>query len=193
MMDTLSRNSREQKHHHHEHEHDHDDDDDDHHQEESGWTTYLEGFSNHYNVNGDGDSCSDVLGSSPSLVSDAGTGRAFQHVAGGGSPAGFPARLKFRKLARTKEICGEDESLEDTASSPVNSPKVSEFEQVQTTPRKLHEYISSSFVMGNGRIPDQIHGDGERNIKNNLKDAKNDLRSKGLCLVPISMLANYNP
>lgn len=132
MMDTFSCNSYEQNHAPFNHHDDDDVDIDDHdhdqhvgdHQEESGWTTYLEDFSNQYRTthhedsdHQDKSSCS-LLDVSPSLVSDAATdafsGRSF--------PVNFPAKLKFGR-ARTKKIC-EDDSLEDTASSPVNSPKV---------------------------------------------------------------------
>ncbi|ESQ47693.1 hypothetical protein EUTSA_v10021505mg [Eutrema salsugineum] len=211
-MDTFSCSSYEQNHAPFDH---HDADDveiDDHnldhhdgdHQEESGWTTYLEDFSNqnrtHYEKGDhqDKSSCS-LLGGSPSLISDAATdafsGRSF--------PVKFPAKLKFGK-ARTKKIC-EDDSLEDTASSPVNSPKVSQVEHVQTPPRKIEDYVSSSFVMGNMRSmgDNQIQfqeGDEQKMMMmRNLRERKNnnnsnnmDLRSRGLCVVPISMLANFN-
>jgi hypothetical protein len=197
-MDTFSCNSYESKHASFDH---HDDDgvdiDDHDHQEESGWTTILEDYSNqnrtHYEESDrDKSSCS-LLGVSPSLVSDAATeGRSI--------PVNFPAKLKFGR-ARTKKIC-EDDSLEDTASSPVNSPKVSQFEHIQTPPRKIEDYVSSSFAMENmRRMGDhQIQmqeGDAQKmTMMRNLREGNNnnnmDLRSRGLCVVPISMLANFN-
>lgn len=93
--------------------------------EESGWTAYFEDFSNN---NRQHSYCSSF--DSSSLVSDAASGAAWKqshnnHLAGfssiGASPE-IPKKLKFRKT-RTKEI-SQDDSLEDTASSPVNSPKV---------------------------------------------------------------------
>ncbi|KAG7582862.1 hypothetical protein ISN44_As08g024170 [Arabidopsis suecica] len=150
MMDTFSCNSYEQNHPHDVDididAHDHDSHGGDH-QEESGWTTYLDDYSNQYrtthheeNDHQDKSSCS-LLGASTSLVSDAAT-----HAFSGKSfPVNFPAKLKFGR-GRTKRIC-EDDSLEDTASSPVNSPKVSQFEHIQTPPRKIEDYVSSSFVM----------------------------------------------
>lgn len=123
MMDTFSRNSCVKNHAPFNHQDDDDVDVDDH-QEESGWTTYLDDFANQYitthheeSDHQDKSSCS-LLGVSPSLVSDAAndasSGRSF--------PVNFFAKLKFGR-GRTKKIC-EDDSLEDTASSPVNSPKV---------------------------------------------------------------------
>ncbi|KAG2306528.1 hypothetical protein Bca4012_084473 [Brassica carinata] len=200
MMDTFSCNSYEQNHAPFDH---HDDDVDIDHQEESGWTTYLEDFSKQYRTHRedsdhqDKSSCS-LLGVSPSLVSDAATdafsGRSF--------PVKISAKLKFGK-ARTKKIC-DDDSLEDTASSPVNSPKVSQSERIQTPPRKHDDYVSSSFVMRNtsGMEDHQIRiqeRDGQNMTLmgnliegNNSNDNNMDLRSRGLCVVPISMLANFN-
>ncbi|KAF2580768.1 hypothetical protein F2Q68_00003303 [Brassica cretica] len=210
MMDTFSCNSYEQNHapfDRHDNDTDIDDPDHDHHdgvqKEESGWTTYLEDFSNQYrthhedNDHQDKSSCS-ILDASPSLVSaaatDAFSGRSF--------PVNFPVKLKFGK-ARTKKIC-EDDSLEDTASSPVNSPKVSQIEHIQTPPRKHEDYVSSSFVMGNmrGMGDHQIQiqeGDEQKlTMMRNLREGNNsnsnnmDLRTRGLCVVPISMLGNFN-
>ncbi|CAH8389597.1 unnamed protein product [Eruca vesicaria subsp. sativa] len=205
-MDTFSCNSYEQN--HAPLDHRDDDVDIDHHasdhQEESGWTTYLEDFSQQYRTHRedsehqDKSSCS-LLGISPSLVSDAATdafsGRSF--------PVKFSAKLKFGK-AKTKKIC-EDDSLEDTASSPINSPKVSQSKHIQTPPRKHDDYVSSSFVTRNTRGMEEDHqiqiqeGDeqnmgmmGNLREENNNNDDNMDLRSRGLCVVPISMLANFN-
>lgn len=144
-MDTFSCNSYEQN-------HSHDDDvdidayDHDHHgggdqQEESGWTTYIEDFANQYRTthhedsnHQDKSSCS-LSGVSPSLVSDAAT----DAFSGKSYPVNFPAKLKFGR-ARTKKIC-EDDSLEDTASSPVNSPKV-RYILLNTNKLKPDPYVS---------------------------------------------------
>ncbi|KAG2317448.1 hypothetical protein Bca4012_068339 [Brassica carinata] len=205
MMDTFSCNTYEQNHAPSDHRDDVVDiDDHDHHhagdyQEESGWTTYLDDFSNQYRTHQedsdhqDKSSCS-LLGISPSLVSDAAT----DAFSGQGFPVNFPVKLKFGK-ARTKKIC-EDDSLEDTASSPVNSPKVSQVEHIQTPPRKNEDYVCSSFVMRTRRgMADnqiQIQEGDEQNMTmmRSPREGNNnniDLRSKGLCVVPISMLANF--
>ncbi|KAF8094080.1 hypothetical protein N665_0370s0015 [Sinapis alba] len=189
-MDTFSCNSYEQNHASFDH---HDDDVDiDHHasdhQEESGWTTYLEDFSKQYRTHRedsdhqDKSSCS-LLGVSPSLVSDAAT----DAISSRSFPVKFSSKLKFGK-ARTKKIC-EDDSLEDTASSRLIA--LSQSERIQTPPRKHDDYVSSSFVMRNTRgIEDHLV---ENLIEgNNSNDNNMDLRSRGLCVVPISMLANFN-
>ena len=91
--------------------------------EESGWTAYFEDFSNN--------SCSF---DTSSMVSDAASfptmkpSLSYNHhdqVVACSSYLGPPApkKLTFKKT-RTKEVSHLDDSLEDTASSPVNSPKV---------------------------------------------------------------------
>ncbi|CAN8270372.1 unnamed protein product [Cochlearia groenlandica] len=181
-MDTFSCNSYEQKHtplNHHGHDYDHHDGDD-HDQEESGWTTYLEDFSNQYRTDHDDDhegrdhrdksSCS-LLGVSPSLVSDAAT-EAF-------SGKSFPAKLKFGR-GRKKKFC-EDDSLEDTASSPVNSPK--------GNIRDMEDHNQIQVKEGDEQKMKMISNLREGNINNN--NYNRDLRSRGLCVVLMSMLANF--
>lgn len=88
--------------------------------EESGWTTYLEDFSmkqreNNYSSSSDYDNNS--FGS-PSLLSDAASHAAWKQ----NSQSPFLKRLNLKKQKRNNKI--SDPDLEDTASSPVNSPKV---------------------------------------------------------------------
>ncbi|KAL5794056.1 hypothetical protein ACOSP7_002650 [Xanthoceras sorbifolium] len=177
---------------------DHDDDDD----QESGWTAYFDDFSNHR----ENSFCSSYIDSS-SLVSDAAySGAAWNHLPHnnhhhhhlitacssiGGSQK-IPKKLKFMKKTRTKEIC-EDDSLEDTASSPVNSPKVSDLEPIDMGhPRKAdHDHMYSS--LGKGAASEQYYSQLQREERsmNNSSTGKNndctDLNSRGLCLFPLSM------
>ena len=91
--------------------------------EESGWTAYFEDFSHDNNM--EQASCIS-LGSS--LVSDAASCAAWKfsnqnHPSSvAGSHSNLPKKLSVKK-SRIKQI-SEDDPLEDTASSPVNSPKV---------------------------------------------------------------------
>ncbi|KAJ0052281.1 hypothetical protein Pint_02056 [Pistacia integerrima] len=158
--------------------------------EESGWTAYFEDFSNNSREHG---YCSTF--DSSSLVSDAASGAAWKlshknHLAAcssiGGSPK-IPKKLKFKK-SRTKEIC-QDDSLEDTASSPVNSPKVGDREPTDMNPRKTdhHDHMYSSLGKGSGS---EMHRE-ERSMNLNEKNDYTDLKRRGLCLVPLSMLVNY--
>jgi hypothetical protein len=90
--------------------------------EESGWTSYFEDFSNHKEE--DHSLCSITFDSS-SMVSDAASfppWKSSHAIACSSINGGLPKELTFKKT-RAKEI-SLDDSLEDTASSPVNSPKV---------------------------------------------------------------------
>ncbi|KAA8526493.1 hypothetical protein F0562_008304 [Nyssa sinensis] len=165
--------------------------------EESGWTAYFEDFFS--NQIEHSSNCASSIGN-PSLVSDAASCVAWKasninHVAAcssmDGSPK-LPQKLNFRKT-RAREI-SYDDSLEDTASSPVNSPKVSSLKQMDINHRKTDDNIESSLGKGGGC--DDHHSQqqtDERDEKN--FDGKNndctDLKKRGLCLVPLSMFVNY--
>ncbi|XP_019251470.1 PREDICTED: uncharacterized protein LOC109230412 isoform X2 [Nicotiana attenuata] len=166
-------------------------------QEESGWTTYLEDFSMENNNRENNSSCceDDSFGS-PSLLSDAAS-----HAVNwkncntnnqvlnsynspmGGSP--FLKRLNLKK-PRNKKI--SDPDLEDTASSPVNSPKMDI--NYQRADNSSGNFLGS---IESGSIQQQQMQTLERN--NVCFDGKNnsymDLKKKGLCLVPLSMLVKY--
>lgn len=92
--------------------------------EESGWTAYFEDLYS-------SDSIEQSFPSSSSLVSDAASCAASKISDRNIIPACYssieksqinPKRLSFKK-SRAREI-HDDDPLEDTASSPVNSPKV---------------------------------------------------------------------
>jgi len=87
--------------------------------EESGWTSYFEDFSKDIEPS----YCSSSLGGS-SLVSDAASCAAwkFSHKNHVSNSPNLSKKISLKK-SRTKQI-SEDDPLEDTASSPVNSPKV---------------------------------------------------------------------
>ncbi|KAK9750366.1 hypothetical protein RND81_02G191300 [Saponaria officinalis] len=88
--------------------------------EESGWTQYIDGFSEYNrNIMDDEEMASSEI--TASMVSDAGSNPEWKQKLLNGLPK-FSKKLNF-KMKRTQEI-SEDDSLEDTASSPVNSPKI---------------------------------------------------------------------
>lgn len=147
--------------------------------EESGWTSYFEDFSNNIE---EGYSHSS-FGTSSSWVSDAASCAAWNnnHIIACSSPK-TPEKFSFKKT-RTREI-SYDDSLEDTASSPVSSPKVADLKQ-----------MGSSF-QGKGGISVHIsqmqkHETSGINVNGRVKNDCTDLRKRGLCLVPFSMLVNY--
>ncbi|KAK8667940.1 hypothetical protein V6N13_105413 [Hibiscus sabdariffa] len=103
--------------------------------EDSGWTTYFEDYYYCYQQNSHCDSSFSCGGS---LISDAATASPGR---GGASKwdasIKAPRKLRFKKT-RTSEICG-DNSLEDTATSPVNSPKVRDVKSNYINPRKRED------------------------------------------------------
>ncbi|KAI9075281.1 hypothetical protein K1719_042686 [Acacia pycnantha] len=144
--------------------------------EESGWTSYLQDFSS----------------TSSSLLSDAASAACkFSH----------PRRLTFKK-PRTKQI-SHDDPLEDTASSPVNSPKVGDLRPTDTSSRKVDDQTDVADFMAKefrgaehyseSEIGDADDDDGKQqgNLKAKPTIHCTDLKKRGLCLVPLSMLVNY--
>lgn len=92
--------------------------------EESGWTAYLEDFSLNQTKHSPSSCSLDSFGS-PSMVSDAAWNGSKNNQVGPCSSlfgSQFPKRLNFKNHRMSKKISCDD--LEDTASSPVNSPKV---------------------------------------------------------------------
>ncbi|KAJ4730016.1 putative CTD small phosphatase-like protein 2 [Melia azedarach] len=150
-------------------------------EEESGWTAYFEDFSS--NNNRENSYCSSFC--SPSLVSDAASCAAWKLSEKHHLPdcSSIPKKLKFKKT-RTEQIWFDD-SLEDTASSPVNSPKVSDLKLIDMNPRKTDDHMYSS--LGKGVASSELQPK-ERSINFNIgKNDCADLKRRGLCLVPLSM------
>ncbi|KAM3320808.1 hypothetical protein P3S67_008010 [Capsicum chacoense] len=169
--------------------------------EESGWTTYLEDFSLMNNYQSDqnyrSSSCcdDDNFGSHYSLLSDAASNIApwknnnycntnynDQLVE---NDECSPKKLNLMKLPRNKKI--NDPDLEDTASSPVNSPKVSNFRQMEINYRRKEN--SSGNFLGSEGCSRQLQEMQKVERENN---GYTDLKKKGHCLVPISMFINYH-
>ncbi|XP_020517261.1 uncharacterized protein LOC18421469 isoform X2 [Amborella trichopoda] len=135
-------------------------------QEESGWTMYFEDLCENNN-HGDCNYSSSMTGvSSSSLLSDAASGAAWKMKNQLIFPPQKPCKpLNFKK--RKTAIPIHDDPLEDTASSPANSPKekddvsgnFSEFRAVEKKEPQTEECT--------------------------------DLKKRGLCLMPLSMLVDY--
>lgn len=112
-------------------------------EEESGWTSYFEDY---FSSNSNSSSCFSLCGgcgdgSTPSLISDAASCAACKlshhhnhhllpSVLSSDNNRRFPENLPYRKLRFNKSSqpnhhqISKDDPLEDTASSPLNSPKV---------------------------------------------------------------------
>ncbi|KAL2328337.1 hypothetical protein Fmac_021764 [Flemingia macrophylla] len=159
-------------------------------EEESGWTSYLQDFSKDIEPS----YCSSLDGSS--LLSDAASSAAWKlshhnHLLS--CAPNLPKKLCFKK-ARAKQI-SEDDPLEDTASSPVNSPKVRDLNQTEISSRKVDDQLEGS--VGKGFTSSEQYSylktdDNEHELKFNGKNIDcTDLKKRGLCLVPFSLLVNY--
>ncbi|XP_010689672.2 vascular-related unknown protein 1 [Beta vulgaris subsp. vulgaris] len=181
--------------------------------EESGWTQYVEDFSA-YNKEGGAytqqenhsySGCCSSFVSTASMVSDAGSGpewkkKNINNLASaavcssiGGLP-NMPKRLNF-KNKRAQEIPFDD-SLEDTASSPVNSPKITMcFKRMDINSRKM-DNDSGSHMANEISIDQHVEYDdinSEHNLNNSFHNHIEyvDLKKRGLRLVPISMITGY--
>ncbi|XP_062104673.1 vascular-related unknown protein 1 [Humulus lupulus] len=186
--------------------------------EESGWTAYFQDFSNNNNNNNIHNNDHDeeegsLISYGSSLVSDAASYAAWKishqrdrhhhqprGAAAGPSIAaagGFrpPKKLTFKKT-RTREISSDD-SLEDTASSPVNSPKVGDLKRVidMKTKHTADHFLENNSVGKKGGTLEyysEMQGSEERSVVDfNEPNDCIDLKKRGLCLVPLSMLVNY--
>ncbi|CAI8592763.1 unnamed protein product [Vicia faba] len=155
--------------------------------EESGWTSYFEDFSKHIEPS----YCSSSLGGS-SLVSDAASCAAwkFSHKNHVTNSPNLSKKLSMKKT-RTKHI-SHDDSLEDTASSPVNSPRVTGMNSREMMSRKIEDQFDVSRGKGfkSERYPKVETNDCDINFNGKNVDCTG-LEKKGLCLVPMSMLVNY--
>ncbi|KAL0319839.1 UNVERIFIED_CONTAM: Vascular-related unknown protein 1 [Sesamum radiatum] len=158
--------------------------------EESGWTAYLEDFSCSNNGS--------FISSSPSLVSDAAwNGSDTNNNRNNNNVVNHVRRLNFKNLKKgsnhKRYSCRDDEDLEDTASSPVNSPKVSSLKEMEVNYRRLDDVAAGNFL-GKGGSWNNLSevGGNEKNEKEVVESRKIvELRKRGLCLVPMSALINY--
>ncbi|CAL9186308.1 unnamed protein product, partial [Musa hybrid cultivar] len=160
--------------------------------EESGWTMYFEEFMASEERKAAGGFSSGVVGGF-SIVSDAASCVAFDPS----SPGLEVSEEKYRKLSlKKKKKRGkgllDDDSLEDTASSPVNSPKVTDLSYVtlNSTKKDVCRDSPQEDAAGcrNDAEPKEIVGGSD------FAEGTNEyaeLKKRGLCLVPLSMLANY--
>ncbi|KAI4322544.1 hypothetical protein L6164_022226 [Bauhinia variegata] len=166
--------------------------------EESGWTAYFEDFSNNMEH---GSACFSLADSS--LVSDAASCAAwkFSHNSQAVSRSslgvsGLPnpsSKLSFKKT-RTEQIL-KDDPLEDTASSPVNSPKVGELNpNDQMISRKIIDDQLDGAMGKRFTSEDysELPTDDKHEIGYKGKNIEcTDLKKRGLCLVPLSKFVNY--
>ncbi|KAK7257329.1 hypothetical protein RIF29_31215 [Crotalaria pallida] len=160
--------------------------------EESGWTTYFDDFFN--NNQNDNQNCSIplsvVASSSSTLVSDAASSAAKKIVK---QDEEFSVnqntckRTCFKKRKNdiiTAALVDDDAALEDTATSPLNSPKVLYGKQFEN-PKQ-----NSLQEKGNNTSGQRDEERKEMNFNGRDSDCT-ELKKRGLCLVPLSMVVNY--
>ncbi|TKY48751.1 hypothetical protein E2542_SST26173 [Spatholobus suberectus] len=164
--------------------------------EESGWTSYFEDFSMGMEQQS---YCSSLGGSS--LVSDAASCAAWKlshhnHLVSYSSHVRVrdPSNVSKKKLCfkktRTQQISNDD-PLEDTASSPVNSPKVGDLKVSSKIDAQLNGSTSRGREFQSENYPKLQTHECDINFNGNNIECNTDLKKKGLCLVPLSMLVNY--
>ncbi|XVE50568.1 hypothetical protein DITRI_Ditri01bG0173100 [Diplodiscus trichospermus] len=167
-------------------------DDDDQSPEESSWTMYFEDFSKNNNTDMNENSCcfSDINYQTSSLVSDAACSAAGRHGVGGSSDKSCN-RLSFKKRKNKGAGGLVDDDLEDTASSPANSPKVCNLvNHFDKNLQKQKHALDISQEKGSASRQTDETNDDELGFIGREND-DNELKKRGLCLVPLSMAVHY--
>ncbi|XP_027172615.1 vascular-related unknown protein 4-like isoform X2 [Coffea eugenioides] len=140
--------------------------------EESSWTFYLQDFQcDHHDHDNTGSVSYNSCESCPSLVSDAFSSAARKapddiEAAVFASARSNCKNLSFKRRKAKASAVLNDHDLEDTASSPVNSPKANVCRKNSTA---------------------EAAGSAAHEEKNN----QSELKKRGLCLAPVSTLTNY--
>ncbi|RDY08000.1 hypothetical protein CR513_07818, partial [Mucuna pruriens] len=160
--------------------------------EESGWTSYLEDFSKGMEQQS---YCSSLGGSS--LVSDAASCAAWK-LSHHNHLVSYPSvRVRDSSNASKKKLCfkktrtqqiSDDDSLEDTASSPVNSPKVGDLKVSSKIDHQLDGSTSRGKGFNSEHCPKLQSDECDINFDGSNIECNTGLKKKGLCLVPLSML-----
>ncbi|XP_010539286.1 PREDICTED: uncharacterized transmembrane protein DDB_G0285607 [Tarenaya hassleriana] len=90
------------------------------------------------------------------------------------------------KKKRSREVSIASPDLEDTASSPSRSPNVCSMMNLLGNNNNRHEHDDTCNAKGKTSGQDDDDGDDDDGVGLSL-----DLKKKGLCLVPLSVVANY--
>ncbi|GMJ10296.1 VASCULAR-RELATED UNKNOWN PROTEIN 4 [Hibiscus trionum] len=161
--------------------------------EESSWTMYFKDFSNDNDgvveMNGNGSRCysiSDINYQTSSLVSG-------RHVFGASSDHNKGIRknrLCFKKRKTNRSSAGfVDDDLEDTASSPVDSPKMCNMENQSLKMKDAMDTSKKDKGSGSSREIDERND--ELGFIKGGENEETQLKKRGLCLVPLSMVLQY--
>uniref|UniRef100_A0A6N2MED1 Uncharacterized protein n=1 Tax=Salix viminalis TaxID=40686 RepID=A0A6N2MED1_SALVM len=174
--------------------------------EESGWTMYFDDLFAQNNgddqdndqyeqgsLSYDQDGNSSLVSDAASLVLKKSAGDDHGEEQVGGIPIdnkkSFRNSLSFKKR-RTKGALIDD-SLEDTASSPVNSPKVYDGMMINQYRRNTNQKDNMEISLDEGSgSKQQVDKRSDFDFLGGEVD-NTALKKKGLCLVPLSMVVNY--
>ncbi|KAL4036859.1 hypothetical protein IC575_000434 [Cucumis melo] len=161
-------------------------------QEESGWTDYLEDYFNSELVERESSFLCSSIGSCSNWddlnnISYPNYDINYNINVGNVNYDDFPKsnNLTFKKT-RTQKIFEDDDSLQDTATSPIHSPKVVDLKvrTSQENPRFDDHITIFANSTGSGRQMGKYYSNKEKSVYSAEK--------KGLCLLPFSMLLNYH-
>ncbi|KAK7312889.1 hypothetical protein VNO77_37116 [Canavalia gladiata] len=154
--------------------------------EESGWTMYFDDFFNNHLPNNHNSSIS--LSSSSFLVSDAAS-LVDKKITNNSKQVEFSMdkngkRSSFYK--KRKDIVSSliDDALEDTATSPLNSPNKVLYANQRIEKQKETEVVN----LFSGQKDEQK----ELSFKGRDSDCTEELKKRGHSLVTLSMVANYD-
>ncbi|KZV28965.1 transcription initiation factor TFIID subunit 1-like [Dorcoceras hygrometricum] len=151
--------------------------------EESGWSAYVDAFPFTNHTEDSSYYCPDS-----SLVSDAAwTGSIDRMNAENVKKPGSKNRRSIRK----KYFWQDDDDLEDTASSPANSPKAS----CRKAKTKMKMKMEDNYKTDEDKMGKQVGEEGKSGKSINMDESENDyydLKKKGLCLMPYSSFVDYN-
>ncbi|XP_071723203.1 vascular-related unknown protein 1-like [Rutidosis leptorrhynchoides] len=150
--------------------------------EESGWTSYFEDFTQRNLLQEeDHDHENDV--SSHSFVSDASNSSVAWKILQHNNHNQLISTPNNLRLLKRNRVNDNDDSLQDTASSPLNSPKVRDLEEVDSSRKKIESHMNI-FLGKEFSTNNKSNSEGENT-------SCTELKRRGLCLVPMSMLENY--
>ncbi|XP_062196673.1 vascular-related unknown protein 1-like [Phragmites australis] len=166
--------------------------------EESGWTSYIDYFMETQGRQKEEESS--VADPSADDVGRRSTSECSAECAVGGStrlpalvePSEASRRLRLKKEGRTTKKVLYDESLEDTATSPISSPKLIELRDSDANHQsKEFSHSKKTTVDDKFGRDNHINNGNGANTTTDMIDHdgaydNNELRKKGLCLVPVS-------
>ncbi|XP_059664625.1 vascular-related unknown protein 1-like isoform X2 [Cornus florida] len=168
---------------------------DSHEEEESSWTYYFQDFlGNNHNINEDNNTASFSSRSAdqnPSLVSDAASNLLLskKYFPNNDQVVGFSKSKKLSFNKRKAKGALFDAALEDTASSPLNSPKVCGLNQLEVNRKERGDTNISREKCSNSGKTDEERS--EMGFGAGRDSDYTNLKKKGLRLVPVSMFDNY--